>query len=368
MKIKSLTVCNFRNLKRQTLSLCDNLNVFFGANAQGKTNLLESVYFCCLAKSPRTDKDKDLICWNEENAEISCLIEHAYGDSFVEVFLSRQNSKKIKVNGNLLSKTSQLLGQLNCVFFSPQEIRIISQSPQDRRRFLDVDLCQLDKTYFFALSRYNKTLIQRNNLLKSDLSKNEIKNQIDIWDKQLAECGAIVSFKRKQFCKELAPFAKKTQLEVSANTETLVVDYVSQLKGESESEIYRNFLDGLQNSFDRDFEKRYTTIGCHRDDVDLHVNGISVRSFGSCGQQRTCALSLKIAETEIFKNRTGEYPVLLLDDVLSELDEDRQNALLNFSNNIQVILTTAVPLPESARKNNVVKEFCIKDGQLTNND
>lgn len=366
MKINGITINGYRNLTSQSISLCDNLNVFFGANAQGKTNLLESVYLCCLAKSPRTDKDGDLIRWNEQKAEIRCNFDARYGNSEIEIALNKGSSKKIKVNGNALSKTSQLLGRLNCVYFSPQEIKIVSQTPQDRRRFLDVDLCQLDKSYFFALSRFNKVLQQRNNLLKSDIPREEMKKQITVWDTQLAVQGAILTYKRREFCAQLQPLALDAHLKLSAQKEKLKIGYSGQIKGSNESDLYEDYLRQLTEGFDKDFEKRYTVCGCQRDDILLSINGVNVKSFGSCGQQRSAALALKLAETELFRRRTGEYPVLLLDDVLSELDVDRQKALLDFSQNIQVLLTSAVPLTQKELAGNKYRIFKIVNGEVIN--
>ena len=322
---------------------------------------MESVYLCCIGKSPRTDKDKDLICWGKDKAFVKVGYICRFGEGEIEVALTAGAKKQISVNSVPISKMGELMGYLNCIYFSPNEIKIISQSPQERRRFLDIDLCQTDKNYFYSLTRFNKALQQRNNLLKQARSVEEVRDMVFVWDKQIAEEGARVILKRKNFCQKLKVCAKESHATLTDNEEQLELDYVTQIKGDSVAEIAENYQKALLNSTEKDFQLRYTTIGCQRDDVALSINGVDVRNFGSQGQLRTTALSLKLAELKIFKNLIGEYPILILDDVLSELDVDRQRRLLNFDPDLQILLTSATAIPHDLAGANC-KFFTVKNG------
>ncbi|MCH5160383.1 MAG: DNA replication/repair protein RecF [Clostridiales bacterium] len=361
MKVTEICVNNYRNLAKQTILPSGGLNIFTGDNAQGKTNLVESVYLCCIGKSPRTDKDKDLICWGKDKAFVRVKYLCRFGEGEIEVALTANAKKQISVNSVPIAKIGELMGYLNCIYFSPNEIKIISQSPQERRRFLDIDLCQTDKNYFYSLTRFNKALQQRNNLLKQARSVEEVRDTVFVWDKQIAEEGARVIAKRKSFCEKLKVYAKQSHATLTNNEEQLELDYVTQIKGENVNEIAENYQIALQNSIEKDLQLRYTTVGCQRDDVALSINGTDVRSFGSQGQLRTTALSLKLAELQIFKNLIGEYPILILDDVLSELDVDRQRRLLNFDAELQILLTSATEISHGLT-NADCKFFSVKQG------
>lgn len=361
MKVTEISVNNYRNLTRQKVILNGGLNIFSGDNAQGKTNLVESVYFCCIGKSPRTEKDKDLICWNKENAYVKIKYLCKFGEGEIAITLRKNTKKQISVNSVPITKMGELMGYFNCIYFSPNEIKIISQSPAERRRFLDVDLCQTDKNYYYSLSRFNKALAQRNNLLKQAKSVEEAKETVFAWDSQIAEEGAKIIVKRKAFCEKLKVYAKDCHERLTDSKEALSLDYVTSIKGETTAEISKNYLDTLTQNLEKDFALRHTSTGCQRDDVALKINGVDVRNFGSQGQLRTTALSLKLAELSIFKEIIGEYPVLLLDDVLSELDIDRQKRLLNFGDDLQVLLTTATDIDEALIGGDC-KRFTIRQG------
>lgn len=364
MKVTQIGVSGYRNLKRQKICPKEGLNIFVGDNAQGKTNLIESVYLCAIGKSPRTDREKDLICWTSDRAYVKVAFDSRYGQGDVAFTLSKQEKKKVEVNSVPISKMGELMGYLNCVYFSPAEIRIISQSPAERRRFLDIDLCQTDKNYFYSLSRFNKALAQRNNLLKTATPK-ELAESVFVWDKQIAEEGAKVVFKRKKFCERLVTLANDCHNRLSDGKENLLVKYITQIEGETIAEIAQNYLNKLTENLQKDVAAGYTTAGCQRDDVMLKINDVDVRNFGSQGQQRTTALSLKLAELMVFKEIIGEYPVLLLDDVLSELDVSRQKRLLNFADGLQILLTTAEELPSELTEGLSTAVFDVKDGQIT---
>lgn len=361
MKVNEITVCNLRNLSKQTVQPCEKLNIFSGSNAQGKTNLVESVYLCAIGKSPRTDKDKDLICWGKDYAYVKVKYSCRYGDGEIYVALRHSAKKQISVNSVPITKMGELMGYLNCIYFSPNEIKIITQSPVERRRFLDIDLCQTDKNYYYSLSRFNKAIAQRNNLLKQSASLEAAKDALFAWDEQLAEEGAKIIYKRKEFCSKLKVYAKQCHATLTSEKESLELDFITQIKGETVAELTANYAEALAKNIEKDFQLRYTTTGCQRDDISLKINGVDVRSFGSQGQLRTTALSLKLAELKIFKDIIGEYPVMILDDVLSELDLDRQKRLLNFDNNLQILLTTATEIDKSLVQNDC-KYFTISGG------
>lgn len=361
MKVTEISVSNFRNLARQKVSCGSQLNIFCGDNAQGKTNLVESVCLCCIGKSPRTDKDKELICWGKNRAFVRVRYNCRFGDGEIAVTLNDGGKKQISVNSVPIARMGELMGYLNCIYFSPDEIRIISQSPAERRRFLDVDLCQTDKNYFYSLSRFNKALSQRNNLLKQAKTTEEARETVFVWDEQLAEEGAKIIMKRRTFCEKLKVYAKETHATLTDGDERLELGYVTQIKGDSHSELVAYYRSALSDNLEKDLGLRHTSIGCQRDDVALKLNGIDVRTFGSQGQLRTTALSLKLAELKIFKNLIGEYPVLILDDVLSELDHDRQRRLLNFDSELQILLTAATEVPRELAGDNC-KYFQIHNG------
>ena len=364
MKVTEISVSNWRNLERQRVPLGDKLNIFCGDNAQGKTNLVESVYLCCIGKSPRTDRDKELIRWGKERAYVRVRYTCRFGEGEIAVTLNAGAKKQISVNSVAISRMGELMGYLNCIYFSPEEIRIISESPAERRRFMDVDLCQTDKNYYYSLSRFNKALAQRNNVLKQARTVEEAKETVFVWDEQLAEEGARIIMKRRNFCDKLKNYAAETHSALTEGKERLELDYVTHIKGEGFSELAGNYKNALETNLDKDFNLRYTSAGCQRDDVALKISGIDIRTFGSQGQLRTAALSLKLAELKIFKNLIGEYPILILDDVLSELDAERQRRLLNFDDELQILLTAATDVPQELARDNC-KYFTIRNGVCT---
>jgi DNA replication and repair protein RecF len=363
MRVVSLSVKNFRNLYEQNISFEKGLNVITGQNAQGKTNLMESIYLCSLGKSPRTEKHKDMINYQKDFARVCTKFMSRFGEAEISVVLFGNKKKSVSVNSVPILKTGEMLGYFNTVYFSPDEIRLIKSSPDFRRRFMDIDLSQTDKNYFYSLVAYNKILSQRNSLLKSSNNINTLKDMLFVWDTQLAlECARIVS-KRQAFCNSLKDLASDAHLRVSGGKEKLELTYQTAIVGDTIAEKQQTALNLLKTSLNRDFELRYTTTGCQRDDIKFCVNGIDVREFGSQGQQRTSSLALKLAELAVFKQMTGDYPVLMLDDVLSELDLTRQKQLLTFDKDIQIILT-ATHLEPELEKNLHYKKYTIDDGKV----
>ena len=360
MKINSVTVRDFRNLKPQTLQFRDGINIFIGKNAQGKTNLLESVYLCCLGKSPRSP-DRDLICRDKQSAFVKTEFQSIYGEGCVELTLSRSEPKKISVNSVRVAKVSELLGYVNAIYFSPDEMKIVKSGPVERRRFLDIDLCQIDKAYFFSLSRFNKILEQRNKLLKTTKDKTSLKEMLSVWDAQLAREAEIIVRKRTNFTDKLKEIAAQTHAFLTDEKETLELLYLSSLQQTDETPLSVQYKQRLEETFEKDFYAGFTTVGPHRDDIGFLVNGTDVRAFGSQGQQRTVALSLKLAEIEIFRKLTGDTPILLLDDVLSELDPQRQKKLISFRQDVQILIT-ATHLEEETVKGLTYSLFSVRDG------
>lgn len=337
MIARNLKLKNYRNYKDVSVSFSSGLNVLVGDNAQGKTNLVEAIFLCAIGKSLRTNKDKDLILWNSDYAKIDLTVEKKTNKT-ISMFLFPNQNKAIKINNIPIKKMGELMGEFNAVYFCPDELKLIKDSPVERRRFMDIDLSQFDKNYFYALSKYNKILLQRNKLLKTTSDIGVLKDTLSIWDEHLARVGSYIVYERIKFVNNLKKFASEIHLELTQNKENLTLEYVGVL-GDSVENIKEDMLKALSKSVSKDMELGYTTIGPHRDDIKISINGIDVRYYGSQGQQRTSALSLKLAELEIFHQDIGEYPVLLLDDVLSELDQNRQLALLKRVSKMQTILT-----------------------------
>lgn len=338
MEIKSIELKNFRNYNNQHLFLNKGINVLVGKNAQGKTNLLESIFLCAIGKSPRTAREKDLIKWESSFSKVTLELEQMVGRKKIEFFLFQNQNKSIKINGFTLKKMGELMGEFQAVYFSPDELKLVKDSPAERRKFMDISLSQLSKNYFYNLSKYNQILIQRNKLLKVSPNKEVLLDTISIWNEQLATVGAKIIKDRKVFLSKLKDFAAASHEYLTSDKEILSLEYMGFLAN-SEKEIKEEFLDKLTKNLDKDYSLRYTSIGPHRDDIKILLNNIDVRNFGSQGQQRTSALSLKLAEVEFFKSMFGEYPVLLLDDVLSELDDERKSKLLKKVGNFQTIIS-----------------------------
>jgi len=336
MRIKNLNLKNFRNYCDEHIEFGEGLNVLFGKNAQGKTNCAEAVFYLCTGVSARTKRDKQLIKQGEEYAEISLSAEGRYGDIGIYAKIC-ENGREFKVNGNKITRGADIMGNLFSVFFSPRELRLIQDGPDERRRFLNVSISQLSKPYYRALSRYNKILEQRNNLLKNrDLDT--VFGTLPVWDAQLSKYAATVAFKRAEYIQMLAPLAAEAHKFLTNGEEELCLSPDKKYAG-SEAELEKRLFDELSENYERDIRLGYTASGPHRDDIEIEINGADAKTYASQGQTRTAALSVKLAEVEIFKNLSGEYPVLILDDVMSELDLPRRKKLVDRTAGLQTILT-----------------------------
>ena len=361
MFIKNLYLKNFRNYQEQEFSFNEGLNILSGSNAQGKTNAVEAIFFLCTGYSPRANRDKLVIKTGEEFSSIKGLAGSKYGDVSVEIKFNKSDKKEIFINELQVLKIGELLGNMHSVFFNPSELKLVQEAPEDRRRFLNISLSQKSKTYFYALARYNKILAQRNNLLK-DPDKDLIRETLPIWDEQLSkEAGKIIKA-RNNFLTEIAPIAEEKHALLSNGKETLKMKTESGYYGEEDQIAYALKSD-LKTGLERDIRLGFTSIGPHRDDVKFILNDQDVRLYGSQGQQRTVALSLKLAEAETFYNHFKEYPILILDDVLSELDKSRQKKLFSAVEKMQTIFT-CTHLERQLLKGKNYKQITVENGKV----
>ena len=332
MILKSLELANFRNYEELNISFDKGTNILYGDNAQGKTNILEAIYVSATTKSHKGSKDKEIINFDKEEAHIRTYLEKENVETRVDMHLRKNKSKGIAIDGQKIKKAADLMGLLNVVFFSPEDLSIIKDGPAERRRFADMELCQLDSFYLYNLNHYNKIIGQRNKLLKDMYFQPELKETLNIWDSQLVSFGSKIIERREQFVKQLGDIIFDIHKKLSGGKEELVIDYEPDVSIE-------DFEKQMKYNQDKDIRLKQTTTGPHRDDFSFVVNGVDIRKYGSQGQQRTAALSLKLSEIELVKKISKDTPVLLLDDVLSELDSNRQNYLLNSIGNIQTIIS-----------------------------
>ena len=332
MIIESIELKNYRNYGELHMDFSPGTNILYGDNAQGKTNVLEAVYVCSTTKSHRGSKDKEMIRFNQEESHIKMCVRKMDVPYRIDMHLKKNKPKGIAINGIPIRKASELFGIVNVVFFSPEDLNIIKNGPDQRRRFMDLELCQLNKLYVRALVQYNRVLLQRNKLLKELNFHPEYQETLDVWDMQLIQYGKELIQCREEFVGKLNDMVRKTHSQISGGRENLVLSYEPNVAVE-------RFEEKLCSCRETDVKMRTTTTGPHRDDISFLVDNIDIRRFGSQGQQRTAALSLKLAEIELVKELVRDYPVLLLDDVLSELDGGRQEQLLAGIKEIQTMIT-----------------------------
>lgn len=334
MIVESLKLQNYRNYEYLNMNFDEKINIIYGDNAQGKTNILESMYVCATSKSHRGSKDREIIRFDNDESHIKVNVKKNDMNYRIDMHLKKNKPKGIAVNGIPIKRAVELFGILNIVFFSPEDLNIIKNGPSERRRFIDMELSQLDKIYLDCLINYNKVVNQRNSLLKEYAfsGREDIISSLDIWDMQLVKYGNDVIKSREKFVKEINDLVKSIHTKLSGDREQLEIIYEPCVKEQDfESELVR--------VRDRDLKCKCTNIGPHKDDMCFLINGMDVRKYGSQGQQRTAALSLKLAEIELVKQIIHDTPVLFLDDVLSELDSRRQNFLLDSIGNIQTMIT-----------------------------
>ncbi|MCR4568724.1 MAG: DNA replication/repair protein RecF [Pseudobutyrivibrio sp.] len=332
MIIKSIELENFRNYESLNIDFDDNTTILFGDNAQGKTNILEAAYMSGTTKSHKGSRDKEIIRFNQNESHIKTIVLKNDREYQIDIHLKKNKSKGIAINRVPIKKAADLFGLVNIIFFSPEDLNIIKNGPSERRKFMDAELCQIDKIYLSDLTNYNKALNQRNALLKEMISKPELKETLPIWDEQLINYGKKIITRRQQFINDINIIVKDIHSKITSNKEKIEVTYDPNIE-----DIF--FLDELVKNKEKDMRFCQTSVGPHRDDIKITVDGIDIRKFGSQGQQRTCALSLKLSEIKLVENTINDKPILLLDDVLSELDKNRQSDLLDNLLDTQTIIT-----------------------------
>ena len=355
MWIKKIELKNFRNYKNQKLELNKNVNVLYGENAQGKTNIIESIFLCSMGKSFRAKKYKEMIKLDEDSCSVE--VEYEKSDREGKIKIEIGNKKNIFVNDIKIKRLSELLGKINIVIFTPDDIEIIKGGPDQRRKFLDIMISQLRPNYIHILSLYQKTIEQRNNYLKQIKEEQKDENLLEIWDEKLAEYAIKICEYRKEFIEKLKPKMEKLHKEITNNKEEIKIEYVTECL---DKKIY---LDLLKERRKLDILKGFTTKGVHRDDFVIYINGRQLNVYGSQGQQRTSILTLKLAELNLIYDEIGEYPILLLDDFMSELDKSRRESLVQHIKETQVIITCTDKL---ALENFEYLEYNVKEGKIKN--
>jgi DNA replication and repair protein RecF len=364
MFVKSLSFRNYRNLVDGFIEPCEKVNVIYGDNAQGKTNLLEALWLFCGGHSFKGSKDSEFIRFSEKQARIKTKFFSQNREQEAELVFS-SNKKEVVINGVKKKSAASLIERYNAVIFSPEDLTLVKRGPSARRRFVDSAICREKLGNALIISKYNQTLIQRNALLKDIYRHPELEKTLSIWDDNLCYLGTQIILRRLDYIKNLAEKAGEYHLGISDGKEKLDIRYISTTTasyGENEQEIFKKFSEALRNSKKEDIHSGFTTIGPHRDDFDIIINRKKAKTFASQGQQRSAVLSLKLAEAQVLSELTGENPVILLDDVMSELDRKRQDFLLNKVREYQVFITCCdfddnLDIEDS-------KKFLIKEGSV----
>ena len=359
MYINKITLHNFRNYESQEIELNKNINIFYGDNAQGKTNILEAIFFCGFGKSFRTSKEKELICLEKENLQVE--VSYQKSDRSGKIKIGLANKKQIEVNGVKIKKLSELLGNLNLVIFTPDDIQILKNGPAERRRFLDMMIGQLRPNYVHNLNNYLKTLEQRNNYLRQIKEENKPEEMLEIWDEKLADYAQIICKYRIEFMKKLKEKIKEIHSQIAK--EQLTIEYIT------ECDTKEKYLTLLKQRRKLDIIKGYTTKGIHRDDFKVFINEKEIGIYGSQGQHRSAILSLKLAELYVIYDEIGEYPILLLDDFMSELDEKRRKNFLENIKKTQVIITCTDKIKlENLKNGEQYITYEVKKGKIIQNE
>jgi len=363
MYVKSLELSNYRNYDNLNLEFKNGTNILYGDNAQGKTNALESVYMCCTSKSHRGSKDKEIISIGKNEGHIKIIVMKDEVPYRIDMHLRASRNKGIAINGVAIKKVTELFGIVNVVFFSPEDLSIIKEGPAERRKFIDTELCQSDKIYAYNLSSYVKVLNQKNKLLKDiKFSRDkDLYDTLDVWDMQLAEYGSKIIERRNLFINEINEIIYDIHRDITEEKEIIRLKYEPNFLG-------NNLYDQLVEKREKDIFYKTTSVGPHRDDIVFYINDLDVRKYGSQGQQRTAALSLKLSEIEFIKKKTNDVPILLLDDVLSELDSKRQKQLLNSIKGIQTIITCTGLDEFIENRINIDNIYRISQGKVIENN
>ncbi|MGI6173614.1 MAG: DNA replication/repair protein RecF [Christensenellales bacterium] len=332
MTIEHIALHNFRNYARADIEPCPGITVLYGDNAQGKTGVLEAVELCCVGRSHRTARDKEMILWGAPAARVTVTAQRTDGGHEVDVLIPQDAPKEIKVGGRRISRSGELMGHIYGVLFSPEDLRMVKDGPAERRRFIDMELSQLKPSYYYALQKYNRALRHRAALLRDAYGNPSLMEVLPVWDEQLAQSGETILAERRAFLEGLAEVAREIHAAVTGGREVLDLRY-------KPSPVEGGILEVLAKNRESDIRRGATGVGPHRDDIVFALNGADARSYGSQGQQRTLVLSLKLSELRVMRDRTGEWPVLMLDDVMSELDPKRRRQLLEYLDGVQTLVT-----------------------------
>lgn len=357
MIIKSLKLKNYRNYELLDLKFDSGTNILYGDNAQGKTNILEALYLSGTTKSHRGTKDRDMIRFGCDESHLETIVEKHGVDFQIDMHLKKNSRKGIAVNKVPIRRAGELFGIVHFVFFSPEDLNIIKDGPAGRRRFIDLELSQLDKVYLSNLSNYNRIINQRNSLLKEIHFQKNLMDTLDIWDMQLAEYGKKIIERRKAFIEQVNSIISDIHHRLTGGRERITISYESSIGNDS-------FEDVLKRNRERDIRFKSTSAGPHRDDLCFKAEDLDIRKFGSQGQQRTAALSLKLSEIELVRTMIRDTPILLLDDVLSELDKHRQNYLLDSIHDIQTVITCTGLDEFVNHRFSINKIFYVKQGNV----
>ena len=353
MYIDKIKLNNFRNYIEEEINLDKNINIFYGNNAQGKTNILESIYLCAIGKSYRTNKDREIININKDFSKVE--INYSKKDREGKIKLEISDKKNLYLNDIKLKKISEILGNINIVLFNPDDINIFKEGPSKRRRILDIMISQLRPSYVYNLNMYLKILEQRNNYLKQIKYENKREEMLDVWDTQIAKYAEIINLYRKEFTEKIKEKIVDIHKKITDNKEEIKIEYISDFTNQEE------FLKEIKNSRKIDIIKGYTGKGIHRDDLKLFINDKEIGIYGSQGQHRSAILSIKLSELQIIKDETEENPILLLDDFMSELDKIRRQNFLEDVKDTQIIITCTDKLE---LKNKNKKIFFVENGKV----
>jgi len=361
--INSLKLVNYRNYNELLVEFNKKVNLIIGMNGQGKTNLVEAIGFMSIGRSFRTNKDRELIKFSAENLYCGCNFTRNNIDKKIEIVVAK-DKKGVKVNGVSIKSMQELLGNLNVVIFSPEDLKLVKDGPKERRSFIDKEISQIMPRYYSLLTNYNKILHQRNTVLKSYRID---ENLLDVYDETMSTYASEIYIIRNRFIEKLSEISRKIHKNLTMDKENLTIIYKNQVElesGQDASQVRLNLLEKLKESRQGDMITRATKVGPNKDDMKIFINDIDVRMYGSQGQQRTASISLKLSEIELIKQEVGDYPVLILDDVFSELDQTRQKMLVEKLENIQMFVTSADPLHKDILDIEDYSIFSIENGRL----
>lgn len=366
MWIKRLKLKNFRNYDMMNINFSNKLNIIHGDNAQGKTNIIEAIFLCASGRSHRTPRDQEMMRTGAECFEVNMILSKNSSEEEIDILYNNKERKRIKINEITVKKTGDLMGHLNAVIFSPEDLMIIKQGPAERRRFIDITISQMKPAYFYELQQYAKIMFQRNTTLKNADSERIDENMLDVWDRHIARTGAKIISERMSLIKRLDSFAGLRHEKLTNHSELLNLLYKPSIafnKNAAIEDIEAAFKRTLYKNRQEELRRGATLAGPHRDDIDILLNGENTKTYGSQGQQRTSVLSIKLAEIDLIREETGEFPVLLLDDVLSELDERRKEYLMDSIDGLQAFITcTDKKIYNNEKKDAVF--FYVNEGRI----